>query len=415
MKTHKLLFSKITNFANLVSAYNQARVGKRNRASVSRFDYLADLSLLNLKNYLTSNSYRPGKYRHFWVYDPKKRRISAPEFVDRIVHHALCQVIEPIFDRGFIYDSYACRRGKGNHQAMKRLQTFLRSPVLLISSEAKNKVLSPEATGSYALKGDISKYFASINQQILFQLIKKKIANPKVLALLQIIISSYRNPVQQDPNNPKGIPIGNLTSQLFANIYLNEFDHYVKQTLRRKYYLRYVDDFIILGESKNDLKRVYRAITQFLKNRLCLELHPKKVRIFPTCLGVDFVGYVVFPDHIRLRSKNVRRFKKRFKKLLQKQKEGQISPEELFNRTQSWVAHAKHADTFRLRQKLFSSTLPAFSPIHQLSLGNIHTACETKTAKDRLPAKAPVKPQFRHQAGPKSSSVQLGLFDCLPE
>jgi RNA-directed DNA polymerase len=398
MKTHKLLFSKITNFANLVSAYNQARVGKRNRASVSRFDYLADLNLLNLKSYLTSNSYRPGKYRHFWICDPKKRQISAPVFVDRIVHHALYQVIEPIFDHGFIYDSYACRRGKGNHQAMKRLQTFLRRPGT-----------------ACALKGDISKYFASINQQILFQLIKKKIADPKVLALLQIIIFSYQNPVRQDPNNPKGIPIGNLTSQLFANIYLNELDHYVKQILKRKYYLRYVDDFIILGESKNDLKRVYQAITQFLKDRLGLELHPKKVRIFPTRLGVDFVGYVVFPDHIRLRSKNVRRFRKRFKKLLQKQKEGQISPEELFNRTQSWVAHAKHADTFRLRQKLFSSTLPAFSPIHQLSLGNIHTACETKTAKDRLPAKAPAKPQFRHQAGPKSSSVQLDLFDCLPE
>jgi len=192
---------------------------------------------LNLKNYLTSNCYRPGKYRHFWVYDPKKRRISAPVFVDRVVHHALCQVIEPIFDRSFIYDSYACRRNKGNHQAMKRLQTFLRKP-----------------GAAYALKCDISKYFASINQQILLQLIKKKIADPKVLALLQIIIFSYRNPVQQDPHEiassassiSRGIPIGNLTSQLFANIYLNELDYYVKQILRRKYYLRYVDDFIIL-------------------------------------------------------------------------------------------------------------------------------------------------------------------------
>ena len=398
MKTYNHLFPKITNFANLFNAYNQARAGKRNRTSVSRFDYLADLNLLNLKSHLIKNSYRPGKYRHFWAYDPKLRQISAPAFVDRIVHHALCQIIEPIFDHSFIYDSYACRHGKGNHQAMKRLQAFLRKPGI-----------------TYALKCDISKYFASINQQILLQLIKKKIADPKVLALLQTIISSYQNPVQQDPNNPKGIPIGNLTSQLFANIYLNELDRYVKQTLRQKYYLRYVDDFIILGKNKNDLKKVYRAIRQFLKERLKLELHPKKVRIFPTRLGVDFVGYVVFPDHIRLRSKNVRRFRKKFKRLLQKQKEGQISSEELFNRTQSWVAHTKHADTFLLRQKLFSSTLPAFSPIHQPSLTNIHTACETKTSKDRLPAKVSVKPEVRHQAEPKSSPVQLGFFDCLPE
>ena len=284
----------------------------------------------------------PGVTGFFYVYDPKHRLISAPPFVDRIVHHAIVNVIDPVFDKSFIEDSYACRKGKGAHKAVKRLQIFLR----------KTKT-------NYALKCDISKYFAHIDHDILFALIRKKVTDRRLLVLLRHIIDSY----------PEGIPIGNLTSQLFANIYLDPLDRYIKQDLRRRYYLRYVDDFLILGESKDDLKKVLDQITVFLSEHLKLELHPKKVRIFPTWLGVDFVGYVVFPDHICLRSKNVRRFRKKLKKLTVQLERGNIDQEYFESSINSWIGHASHADSFRLRQKLFASaSLRAFSPI-RLSLG----------------------------------------------
>lgn len=381
---HKKMFDQITSLKNLFRTYNLARLGKRNRIAVSRFDFQADISLLNLKKNLLSGRYLPGRYRLFYVYDPKHRLISAPPFADRVVHHAVCQIIDPLFDKTFIYDSYACRKNKGSHLAVKRLQGFLR----------KTKT-------DYALKCDISKYFAHIDHDILFALIKKKITDDRLLALLLQIIDSY----------PRGIPIGNLTSQLFANIYLDPLDRYIKQVLRRKYYLRYVDDFIILGESKNDLKKVLAQITIFLQNHLKLTLHPRKVRLFPAKLGVDFVGYVVFPNHIRLRSKNVRRFKKRLKKLTAQLENGKITREYFESSINSWIGHASHADSFKLRQKLFASpNLQAFSPIPSSVPGKIQIEHGTKTSKYTPPAVASAKPANPCPAGAKISAAQLCLF-----
>ena len=254
---------------------------------------------------------------------------------------------------------------------------------------------------SYALKCDISKYFAHIDHDILFALIQKKITDRQLLALLRQIIDSY----------PKGIPIGNLTSQLFANIYLDPLDRYIKQVLRRKYYLRYVDDFLILGNSKEDLKEVLAQITVFLSERLKLELHPKKVRLFPTRLGVDFVGYVVFPNHVRLRSKNVRRFRKKLKKLEFQLKTGTINRQYFESSINSWIGHASHADSFRLRQKLFASpTLRAFSPIPLSAPKKIQVEHGTETSKHTPPVTAPAKPANPHPIGPGISAVQLSLF-----
>lgn len=328
-KTHKNLFEKVVEFKNLLHSYDRARSRKRLRVYATRFDYNLDQNLLNLKERLETGGYKPGGYRRFYTYDPKKRLISAPTFEDRIVHHAICNIINPIFDKTFIYDSYACREGKGTHKGVERLQSFLK-----------------KKDTNYALKCDISKYFASVDHGILFELIRRRIADEKLLDLLWLIITSY----QSFPG--KGIPIGNLTSQLFANLYLNEFD-FATHEFKRKYYLRYVDDFIVLGETKEGLHEVKERSTKFLKENLKLELHPRKVRIFPTYLGVDFLGYVVFKDHIRLRSKNVKKFRKRYKKLKEVLERGEIGQEQFDGKILSWVAHAEKADTFRLREKIF--------------------------------------------------------------
>ena len=363
-------------------------MGKRNRTGVSRFNFQADSNLLTLKKQLLSTEYKPGKHRLFYVYDPKFRLISAPPFVDRIVHHAICQVIEPVFDKSFIEDSYACRKNKGAHKAIKRLQMFLR----------KTKT-------NYALKCDISKYFAHIDHDILFDLLKKKISDPPTLELLKKIIDSY----------PEGIPIGNLTSQLFANIYLDPLDRYIKQSLRRRYYLRYVDDFLILGDSKEDLKEVLVYITIFLQRFLKLELHPRKVRLFPTRLGVDFVGYVVFPNHIRLRSKNVRKFRKKLKKLVIQLETGKIKKQYFESSINSWIGHAIHADSFRLRQKLFASpSLQVFFPVPSSVPGKTQIARGIGISAHTPPAKVNAKPVNPRPDQLETSPVQLSLFGDWP-
>jgi RNA-directed DNA polymerase len=388
MHTHKNLFEKAIDFRNLLVAYKKACSGKKDRYCVASFNFYADINLVLLKQSILLGTYIPGNYKEFYVYDPKLRLISAPPFIDRIVHHAICNVIEPIFDASFIYDCYACRKGKGTHAAITRLRAFLR-----------------KSNTSYALKCDISKYFASVDKDVLFSLIKGKIADKRLLALLYSIINSY----------PKGMPIGNLTSQLFANIYLTPLDNYVKQKLRIKYYLRYMDDFLILGNSKEELHLILQEIKDFLERILKLKLHPKKVRIFPTHLGVDFVGYVIFKSHIRLRSKNVRKFKKRLKKLIQDKNAGVIDDIKFKASIYSWVGHAQHADSFSLRKKLFSlpslqefSPVPSFCPEKTQVVSVIRTSTSVRH-EERLEAS-----EVPHPLVAKSVPEQLYLFDCLP-
>ena len=230
--------------------------------------------LLEIKLALETGTWQPGDHRQFFVYDPKFRSIAAPPFADRVVHHAICTIIEPLFERRFIYDSYACRVDKGAHRGARRLQTFLRK---------KHAV--------YALKCDISKFFASIDHAVLCQIIRQTIPDPKLLEILDRIIAGYS----------PGIPIGNLTSQLFANVYLDQLDHFIKEELRVKYYLRYMDDFILLGENKTVLTKMLAAIRVF--DGQVVNAPPAQSAAFPSRLGVDLVGYIVFPDHILLRPK----------------------------------------------------------------------------------------------------------------
>lgn len=326
MKTHKQLFEEICSFQNLHLAYLKVRKSKRYRPYVLEFNFNLEANLLNLQRDLLSLTYQPGPYCQFIICDSKKRLIKAPDFRDRIVHHALCNIIEPVFDKVFIYDSYACRRGKGTHRAVKRLGKFIKSLTFSLREREVNAKI-------YCLQCDVSKYFENINHYLLFDFIAKKIRDKKVLWLIKQIIES----------DSPGVPIGNLTSQLFANIYLNELDQFVKHCLKVKHYLRYMDDFLILDSNKKKLHQIKEQIQKFLKEKLKLELHPKKANIFPIKQGIDFLGYCLFTHHIELRRSTVQRWKKKFKKL----------PQELRNKAvKDWWGYTKHAKSWNIRNSL---------------------------------------------------------------
>lgn len=346
------LYPKIIQPENLLKSFEQACYEKRYRACALIFKQNLGMNILALRQSLLNKTYQPGKYHFFQVYDPKFRQIAAAPFIDRIVHHALCRIIEPIFDSKFIYDTLACRREKGTHHGVKRLQKFLRKQGI-----------------NYVLKCDVSKYFYSINHQILLNILAKTIPDQDTLWLLEKIISSYESGNEYDelfPENsyyqtkkPRGIPIGNLTSQLFANVYLNEFDQFVKEKLKVKYYLRYVDDFLILGPNKQYLRNLIPSLKEFLKEKRYLTLHPKKIRIYPAKIGVDFLGYIIFKDFKLVRARNIKKFRKRlkmFQKLLIAEK---ITEKRVCVSITCWLAHAEHADSYRLRKSIFGKSLTA--------------------------------------------------------
>lgn len=325
------MIDDVASFPNLLLAFQKASRGKQCRHGVLCYRYGLERNLIALRGRLICGSWEPGSYRSFTVKDPKQRLIQAAPFEDRIVHHAICNIIEPLFERGFISDSYACRINKGTHAGMLRLKSFLR--------KIKRQHPGDEV---YALKCDVRKYFPSVSHKIMLSALSRKIKDARLLALLSKIIDSIPG--------ARGIPIGNLTSQLFANIYLNELDRFAKHALRAKFYVRYMDDFIILSSNKGELHAFKRRIRVFLKERLDLDLHPKKANIFPARDGVDFVGYRVFCDFVLLRKSGARRFAARMKKLAR----SGAPQEKLAESAKSWEAHAKWADSRRLRDKLNS-------------------------------------------------------------
>lgn len=347
MRTYKHLYEQLTSFENLYLAYRRARRGKRKVFSVADFELTLETNLLRLQEELLTLNYQPGQYHNFYIYEPKRRLVSAAPFRDRVVHHALCRVIEPIWESRFIHHSYACRIDKGTYSAVDQAHQWVREY-------------------PYVLHGDIVKYFPSMDHQILFSLISRRIRDPKVLWLIQSILDTGRDiQIREQPDlyfegddlfailRPKGLPIGNLTSQFWANVYLHELDMFVKQDLRCKAYLRYMDDFLLFSEQKSQLNDWKMAIKDFLGSRLRLFLHEKKSVVIPTRVGLDFCGYILFPDKKKLRRSSVMRFLKRYKLQRRQYATGQLSLGKMRESVQSWIAHAAHADTWRLRSQLF--------------------------------------------------------------
>lgn len=325
-------YSQLISIENIFQAWKEFRRGKRNKKDVQIFERKLEDNLFNLHQKLKSKIYRHGTYSEFYVNDPKRRNIHKAKVEDRIVHHLLYKFLYQIFDRTFTFDSYSCRLEKGTHRAIKRLEKFT-------GTVSKNY-----SRDCWALKLDIKKFFESVDHDILKDLIRRKVFDRDMLLLINKVINSFcscHSGLDPESKNCKGIPLGNLTSQVFANIYLNKLDQFVKHKLKVKYYLRYADDFVILSPNRTHLSQYVDAIEQFLKDSLKLELHPKKIIIRKLSWGVDFCGYIVLPHYILPRTKTKRRI---FKKVLK----AQISNQSL----QSYLGYFSHAHSFNLTQNL---------------------------------------------------------------
>lgn len=350
MKSYKNLFPQICDFENLYQAFRRARRGKRSQPNVIAFELNLEENLVVLRQQLQAGTYQPGRYTHFTLYDSKPRRISAAPFRDRVVHHALVQVIEPIWERRFIHDSYACRVGKGTHAALDRCAYFARRY-------------------PYTLQCDIVQFFPSVDHAILESILARRIADPPTLELCHRIIASgadihrrvYR--MQWFPGDdllaavrPRGLPIGNQTSQFWGNLYLHKLDQFVKQALRCPAYLRYVDDLLLFAADKPTLHRWRQEIETFLQS-LRLVVHPAKSRVYPVRTGIPFLGFIVYPDYRRLRRSAGLAFARRFRRKIRAYAAGQLSRERLDCSVQGWLGHVRHGDTYGLRRAILSSRL----------------------------------------------------------
>jgi len=344
VKTFNHLYEQIFQFENLLLAAKKATHGKSLRSDVLSFNYRLEESLVKLQEELSTGSYRPGPYRAFYIFDPKKRMISAAPFRDRVVHHALCNVVEPLFDRRFICDSYANRLGKGTHRCIRRLQSFMRK-------------------GRYVLKFDITKYFPSIDHEILKAEIRHFISDPQALWLMDLLIDNsntqefVRHYFQGDSlftplERRCGLPIGNQTSQFFANVYLNSLDHYIKEVLGCRYYVRYVDDVAIVGGDLGTLWHILAKIKMQLE-KYRLKLNENKSQIRPVEKGIAFLGQVIFPQYRLLSEKNVKKFARKMKGFSSDFHNGNISWQKMNASVQSWLGHAKQANSFFLRKSIF--------------------------------------------------------------
>jgi retron-type reverse transcriptase len=348
MKRYGHLWEGMISFENLLRAAEKARRGKRFRPEAARFFFHLERELWKLHEELTAKTYRPGAYHTFVIHEPKRRQISAAPFRDRVVHHALTGVLEPIFERSFIFDSYACRKGKGTHAAVGRCQEFARR-------------------FPYVLKADVARFFPSIDHALLKAQVARKIKDPHVLWLVETIID-HSNP--QEPavawfpgddlftplERRRGLPLGNQTSQFFANVYLDPLDHFVKDHLGLGGYVRYVDDFLVFADDKRQLHAVRDQLSVFL-DRLRLRIHPDKSVVFPTREGIRFLGFRVFPSHRLLVRENVQRFRRRLKGMQAAYAAGRLTAEQIGPRIMSWIGHARQANTYRLRAGLFG-TMP---------------------------------------------------------
>jgi len=327
MKRIGFLFEQVSAFSNLLFASQKALKASGGSPEGQAFLYNLENELLNLKREMQNGSYKPGPYRYFNISDPKDRIISVAPFRDRVVHHALVNVLEPIYAKVFIFDSYATRKNKGTHKAIFRAQQFLR----------KNK---------WFLKTDVQKYFDSIDRSVLKQILQRKIKDKRLLNILHLIIDN-------GGQGNTGLPIGNLTSQFFANVYLDQLDHYLKDQQGLKYYIRYMDDMVVFSESKEKLKAVKKEISLFLNERLNLKLKESATFINQQLNGLSFLGRRIFPGLIRLKKENLKRSMKKLQLREKQYLAGKIEQSEFINSAQSILAHISSANHVRLREKLF--------------------------------------------------------------
>lgn len=330
MEKIKDAYHAIISRETLYAAAHAAARGKRYKESVAGFNFNLEAEIDLLNRDLSAKSYRPGRYSVFKIFDPKERVISAAPFRDRVVHHAVHDYIELMIDKTFIFDSYACRQGKGTHKAINRAQKFTRA-------------------NTYCLHGDVRKYFPSINHGVLKRLLRERIEDNELLWLLDEIIDSAN---QINTVQGTGIPIGNLTSQFFANLYLNELDYFVKHTLRQRYYIRYMDDFLLFSDNRDELCRFRDVIRTFIKENLLLTLHEGKSQVWKTNDGFKFLGFRFYKNYRRVSYKGVERFKKRMKLYSKLYEEGVLPITRIQDSARCWAAHISYAASSGLKDRM---------------------------------------------------------------
>lgn len=339
------LYERFCSFINLHEAYYKARKGKRSKASVASFEYNQEEEIIKLQEELVAKTWKPGAYTNFYIHEPKKRLISAAPFRDRVVHHALCNILEPDWERRFIYDTYANRKYKGTHRAVIRANQF--------SKKFK-----------YVLQCDFEQFFPSIDHAVLREKIAAHLQDDELMEIVDLILQSGAGAQTESyqvkyfagddlfsANRPRGLPIGNLTSQFWGNVYLCAFDHFVKRELRAEGYVRYVDDFLLFANDKETLRHWKDKILKRV-SKLRLTLH--EPQIYPVRTGIPFFGFRLFPTHRRLKKKRGIAFQRRFRFLYRQWQGGQIERKKLDDSARAWAAHAKWADTYGLRRAVLS-------------------------------------------------------------
>ena len=331
--TIRNVFNKKLTYINLYEAHIRASKTKRNTKEVLVFDMDLETNLMNLYNKIKKGQYHLGKYRDFIIYEPKKRLIKSLPYVDRIVHQwYIEEFIKPYIIPRFIKDSYACIENRGTHLAVKNLQRYMRT-------------MRQKYGEYYILKCDIKGFFYNIDKKILMNILQRYISDKKLLEFSKLLVF--------DGTGDVGIPIGNYTSQFFANIYLNELDHFIKDELKVKYMVRYMDDFVLLAENKIVAKELERKIEEFIDNKLHLTFNDK-TNYYPNKKGVNFCGYRIFEDYILLRTSSKRKIKKNIKKWNKQYLNDEIDLNRVQLRWNSWVAHSLQCDSFNFRQKMYN-------------------------------------------------------------
>jgi retron-type reverse transcriptase len=321
------MYDHIISTENLLAAWREFLKGKRSKKDVQDFQYRLADNILELHNDLKNKTYIHGKYHAFKISDPKPRDIHKAMVRDRLLHHAIYRILYSFFDPIFVYDSYSCRKDRGTHKALKRFTYFSR-----LASKNHRKTL-------WILKCDVKKFFASVDQKVLISMLERYITDKNVIWLIKNVVGSFQSNIQR-----KGLPLGNLTSQLLVNIYTNRFDHFMKHMIGAKYYVRYADDFVIMDTDRDWLVGIVPKVQEFLSEKLSLNLHPDKMSIKTIASGVDFLGWVHFPDHTVLRTAT----KKRMCKNIDMKKYGENSNAV----TGSYLGMLSHGNTYKLQQRI---------------------------------------------------------------
>lgn len=331
-KTIKKSFYQKLTFEKILEAHYRAVKNKRNKTEIFLYELDLENNIINLIEDIKNKKYHLGKYREFKVYEPKERLIKSLPYRDRIVHQwYIEEFIKPFFTKRFIKDSYACIENRGSHKAALQTQKYMR-------------IMKQKYGSYYILKCDIKKYFYNINKKILLTILERKISDKELLNFTKVLL---------EDNEEIGIPIGNYTSQYFANIYLNELDHFVKEKIKIKYYIRYMDDFVIFTKNKEEAKKYMQIIKEFLSNKLKLELNAKS-KYYPSKFGCDFCGYIIYETHILLRKRFKRKTKRKIKKWNKLYNKNELNIHNIQLKWNSMIAHASHASSYNFLCKIYN-------------------------------------------------------------